>query len=183
MALFHFTMSTRWPIATVFLSHGLQVDSIGVGPVITYNCQSLKRSGRLGCTLGSLSCCSVVAFIGTRWKAKENLPVGVWNVKGFLVVHAGDGKNSSSHYGVALCYNKRWYGIQQLVAHAYTTGHIQGRALAIRSMRGCSDTSHCGKYWYPAVNGNPSPNTMSVIRWTRRWLSVFPCKNNAISAR
>ncbi|MDP7647013.1 MAG: hypothetical protein QGH82_02935, partial [Candidatus Woesearchaeota archaeon] len=107
-----------------------------LGPIVAYNAQSLRKPGRLEHILGEFQHASIVCINGTRWKAKDDIPVELYYIRGFLVYSAGYGKSSNSHAGVMICLNRRWFTENCVVQHAYATGNIQGRALCLRVKRG-----------------------------------------------
>ena len=120
-----------------------------LGPIVAYNAQSLRKQGRLEHILGEFQHASIVCINGTRWRAKDQIPVELFYVRGFLVYSAGYGRSSSSHAGVMICLNRRWFTENCVVQQAYSTGNIQGRALCLRVKRGQGDWAPVATYAPP----------------------------------
>ena len=146
-------MKSFFRIALVFVVLSCQccftIQPLALGPLITYNTQSCKTTGRLEDVLSKFRFASAVMLAGTRFKALKNVPVEIYHVAGFLVVVAGYGDNSNSHGGVAVCLNKKWFNIQHIISHCWTTGQVQGRGLCVRVRRGCSDLLLIATCWPP----------------------------------
>ena len=110
-----------------------------LGPVVAYNCQSLRRKGRLDHILNEMKFASIVCITGTRFRAKDTVAIELWHQKGFICISAGYGKNANSHAGNLIALNRIWWHKKHISSFAYTTGRIQGRGLAVRLKRGQGD--------------------------------------------
>ena len=78
-----------------------------LGPIVAYNAQSLRKPGRLEHILGEFQHASIVCINGTRWKAKDDIPVELYHIRGFLVYSAGYGKSSNRHEARAIQGTKK----------------------------------------------------------------------------
>ena len=110
-----------------------------LGPVVAYNCQSLRRKGRLDHILHEMKFASIICSTGTRFRAKDAVAIKLLHQKGFVCISAGYGKNANSHAGSLIALNRIWWYKKHTSSFAYTTGRIQGRGLAVRLKRGQGD--------------------------------------------
>jgi hypothetical protein len=78
-----------------------------LGPIVAYNAQGLRKPGRFEHILGEFQHVSIVCINGTRWKAKDDIPVELYHIRGFLVYSAGYGKSSNRHEARAIQGTKK----------------------------------------------------------------------------
>ena len=101
--------------------------------IITYNCQSLKRTGRLCFLLHVLRNYGIIFLQGTCLKAEPGIPIQETHQAGFYCLSAGWTMRTNCKAGVMICFNKRQYKPDDIKYLNYPTDkHIAGRFLGCR---------------------------------------------------
>ena len=119
---------------------------------VSYNCLSMRQTGRQQQVLQEFRNAKIVCLQGTRDRAMSGKPVHVTKTNGFTIVKTGYMQTSNSHSGVTIAINNSIVPEKCIHSICYAEGRYkiwQGKNLAVRTRSTTCDSMHINMYFPP----------------------------------
>ena len=136
---------------------------------VTYNCLSMRQTGRQQHVLHEFNNAKIVCLQGTRDRASVGKSVQVSRANGFTIVKAGYMHSTNSHSGVTIAVNSSIVPDRCIHSISYAEGRyksLQGRILALRTRSTTCDLMHINMYFPP----QGAKNGLNVCKLMLEWL-------------